>query len=166
MNLLKRLVVALVVAFSLALAAGQIGLLKGSTPDDLGVRDGRLKAPANVPNSVSSQARLHPGHRMSESAAIAPLEFLPSDRDGRDTLAELKALAEAMPGATVVTSDPSYLYVQFSRTWFRLVDDAEFWVDPQAGVIQVRSAARLGETDLGANRDRIEAIRQQLAAPR
>lgn len=45
----------------------------------------------------------------------------------------------------------------------KYVDDVEFWFDPSAGVIQVRSASRLGESDLGANRSRIEAIRVRLA---
>jgi uncharacterized protein (DUF1499 family) len=46
----------------------------------------------------------------------------------------------------------------------RFVDDAEFWFDPVAGVIQVRSASRVGRGDLGVNRARIESIRARLAA--
>jgi uncharacterized protein (DUF1499 family) len=45
------------------------------------------------------------------------------------------------------------------------VDDAEFWLDPAAGVIQVRSASRLGSKDFGVNRKRIEAIRSRYANP-
>jgi uncharacterized protein (DUF1499 family) len=41
----------------------------------------------------------------------------------------------------------------------------EFWLDPAAGVVQVRSASRLGYGDWGANRKRVEALRQRLAAP-
>jgi uncharacterized protein (DUF1499 family) len=40
----------------------------------------------------------------------------------------------------------------------KYVDDAEFWFDPAAGVIQVRSASSLGSSDLGVNRERIEFI--------
>jgi uncharacterized protein (DUF1499 family) len=47
----------------------------------------------------------------------------------------------------------------------RFVDDVEFWVDPAAGVVQVRSASRVGRKDLGVNRARIEAIRERLARP-
>jgi len=46
----------------------------------------------------------------------------------------------------------------------RYVDDTEFWFDPGAGVVQVRSASRVGSSDLGVNRARIEAIRARLAA--
>jgi len=39
------------------------------------------------------------------------------------------------------------------------VDDVEFWLDPVGGVIHVRSASRVGQSDFGANRARIEALR-------
>ena len=44
------------------------------------------------------------------------------------------------------------------------VDDVEFYVDPEAKIIQVRSASRLGESDLGVNRQRIEDIRTKFNA--
>ena len=43
------------------------------------------------------------------------------------------------------------------------VDDTEFYLDENAGVIQVRSASRLGSSDFGVNRERIESIRAKLA---
>jgi uncharacterized protein (DUF1499 family) len=46
----------------------------------------------------------------------------------------------------------------------RYTDDVEFWFDPAAQVVQVRSASRLGYSDRGANRARIEALRARLAA--
>ena len=71
-----------------------------------------------------------------------------------------------MPGAKVVESRDDYLYVQFSTRLMKFVDDAEFWFDPAAGVVQVRSASRLGRKDFGVNRERIESIRQALADQR
>jgi uncharacterized protein (DUF1499 family) len=71
-----------------------------------------------------------------------------------------------MPGATLVTDRPDYLYVQFETRWMKYVDDAEFWFDPQAQVVHVRSASRIGRKDFGANRDRIEGIRAALAQAR
>ncbi|MFM9915761.1 MAG: DUF1499 domain-containing protein [Rhizobacter sp.] len=166
MNLFKRLLLAIAVSFALALVAGRLDLLQGATPADLGVHNGRLKPPARVPNSVSSQAGLHPDHPMRDSARIEPLQVRFGDRDGAATLAALKTIVEAMPGARIVASDGPYLYAQFTSSWFRFVDDTEFWFDPAAGVIQVRSASRLGESDLGVNRQRVEAIREQLSAAR
>ncbi|EHR72584.1 hypothetical protein BurJ1DRAFT_3781 [Burkholderiales bacterium JOSHI_001] len=144
----------------LLLAAGQLGALQGQAPTDLGLRDGRLKAPSDTPNSVSSQADLWPRHPQQAYARIAPL----AAPDGAAAMVRLKALVEASPGATVVDSRPDYLYARFSTRWLKFVDDAEFWFDPAAGVIQVRSASRLGRKDFGVNRARVEGLRAGLAA--
>ena len=84
--------------------------------------------------------------------------------DGLATIAQLATVIEAMDGARIVERRPDYLYAQFTTQLMRFVDDVEFWFDPAAGVIQVRSASRVGHGDLGVNRARIEAIRERLAA--
>lgn len=145
----------------LAFGAGQLGFFSGQAPGDLGVRDGRLKAPSKTPNSVSSQADLWPGPG-TEYAHIAPLVLR---GDATQTMAKLKAIVASMPGARVVESRSDYLYVQFTTRWMKFVDDTEFWVDPAAGVVQVRSASRVGRKDLGVNRERVESIRARLAEP-
>jgi uncharacterized protein (DUF1499 family) len=43
------------------------------------------------------------------------------------------------------------------------VDDVEFYLNADKKIIEVRSASRLGESDLGVNRDRIETIRAKIA---
>lgn len=53
----------------------------------------------------------------------------------------------------------------FTTPLMKFVDDAEFWFDPAAQVIQVRSASRVGECDMGVNRKRIEGLRTALGAP-
>jgi uncharacterized protein (DUF1499 family) len=80
-------------------------------------------------------------------------------------MARLRGLVEATPGARVVKAEPDYLYAQYTTKWMRFVDDAEFWFDPAAQSVQVRSASRLGHGDLGVNRARIEALRQRLSSP-
>lgn len=150
--------VALVMALGL-LAVGQMGGLAGRAPDDLGVRQGRLKPPSITPNSVSSQADLYPEHPRHRSAQVAPL-----GRPGqaRATLATVAEIVAQMPGAKVVVHRPDYLYAQFTSTWLKFVDDVEFWADPQAQVVQVRSASRLGRSDFDVNRERVEVIRRAL----
>lgn len=161
MVILKWLLIVAALLLATALLVGQLGLLQGSEPANLGVRDGRLKPPSNTPNSVSSQAGLHPDHPMRAYADIAPLAL---QGDGPATLARIKAIVQAMPGARVVKSEPDYLYVQFTTRLMKYVDDAEFWFDPAAQAVQVRSASRVGRKDFGVNRARIEAIRAQLGA--
>jgi hypothetical protein len=52
--------------------------------------------------------------------------------------------------------------VQFQTPWLKFVDDTEFWYDPAAKVVQVRSASRVGRKDFGVNRARVESIRSRL----
>lgn len=155
------LIVAALVAIA-GILAGQLGLLKGKMPTDLGVHEGRLKPPSKTPNSVSSQASLYPDHPQRAYADIAPL---PLNGDAAATLARIGNIVEAMEGGEIVKREPGYLYAQFTTRIMRYVDDAEFWFDPDAGVIQVRSSSRLGSSDLGVNRKRIEFIRRKLILP-
>ncbi len=157
---LLGLLVAVVVA---ALVVGQLGLLSGRQPDDLGVRDGKLKRPSRTDNSVSSQAKAWAADATAQAADIAPLA-LPAGLDGAQTLARLKTIVEAMNGAKVVEARPDYLYAQFTTKLMKYVDDTEFWFDPAAGVVQVRSASRVGRKDFSVNRSRVEAVRARLAS--
>ena len=159
MALLRLVLMLLVVGGLGLLAAGQLGFLRGSVPGDLGVRGGRLKAPSNTENSVSSQAGLYPEHPMARYAAIAPIA---APAGGPETLRRLRAVVEGLEGAQVVESRDDYLYVQFTTRWLKFVDDVEFWFDPAAGVVQVRSASRVGRKDFGVNRARVEVIRRVL----
>ncbi|HMG59352.1 MAG TPA: DUF1499 domain-containing protein [Burkholderiales bacterium] len=156
-------VVAILVLIVLAVAAGQLGFLQGTAPTDLGVRDGKLKPPSMTENSVTSQASLYPDHPQRKYADIAPLRV---KGEGPATIAQIKAIVEGMDGAKVVKSEPGYLYAQFTSKLMKYVDDVEFWFDPAANAIQVRSASRVGRGDMGVNRKRIEAVRAALDPPR
>jgi uncharacterized protein (DUF1499 family) len=155
-----RLLMFVVALTLLVLLAAQLGLFRGHAPSDLGVHDGRLKPPSPTPNSVSSQAGLYPDHPQRDYARIEPL---PLQGDARQTLARLQAVVAALPGARIVEQKDDYLYAQFTTPLMRYVDDVEFWLDPAAQVVQVRSASRLGHGDLGLNRKRVEQIRAALA---
>jgi uncharacterized protein (DUF1499 family) len=161
MVIVKWALVVIAVVVITGLLAGQLGLLKGAPPTDLGVHDGRLKPPSITPNSVSSQASLYPDHPQRTYAEIAPL---PLKGDPDATLDHIADVIRAMDGARIVKREPGYLYAQFTTRLMKYVDDAEFWFDPAAGVIQVRSASRLGKSDLGVNRERIESIRHKLGS--
>lgn len=156
-----QVLVGVLLALATVLLAARFDAFAGSPPTDLGLREGRLKPPSSTPNSVSSQADLWPDHPQRTYARIAPL---PQLGDGVTTMARLMAVVEGMAGAKIVERRPDYLYVQFTTRLMRYVDDAEFWFDPVAGVVHVRSASRLGRSDLGVNRSRIESIRAQLTA--
>jgi uncharacterized protein (DUF1499 family) len=162
MRILKWLMLVVGALVLLGIAAGQLGLLRGKMPGDLGVKDGKLKAPSLTPNSVSSQADLWPGHPQQAYARIAPLAVT---GEPAAAMARLKAAVASSPGAVVVQAEGDYLYAQYTTPLMHYTDDVEFWFDRTAGVVQLRSASRLGEGDLGANRQRIEALRARLGAP-
>jgi uncharacterized protein (DUF1499 family) len=144
----------------LLVLAGQLGWLSGAAPENLGVRDGRLKPPSKTPNSVSSQADLHAGTSARvDYARIAPLA---AGSDPAATMQRLKEVIAATPGARIVDARPDYLYAQFATRWLKFVDDTEFWLSDRERVIHVRSSSRLGRKDFGVNRARIERIRAAL----
>jgi uncharacterized protein (DUF1499 family) len=148
----------LLVAAALLLTAGQAGLFRGKPPSLMGVQGGRLPPPYATPNNVHSQAAI-----WGSAYAHTLIEPLPAQSNGQATMARLRRLIEATPGAQVVKAGPDYLYVQYTTKWMKFVDDAEFWLDPAAGIVQVRSASRLGKSDLGVNRARIEDLRKRLS---
>jgi uncharacterized protein (DUF1499 family) len=141
------------------LIAGQAGLLRGTVPTDLGVKDGKLKRLSNTENSISSQADLWPDHPMQTYARIAPFKIT---GDGSSEMAKIAATLQAMPGTVIVQQDAGYIYAQCTTRVLKFTDDIEFYLDKTAGVIQVRSASRIGRKDLGANRARVEQIRTAL----
>ena len=136
--------------------AGQLGFLSGQAPPDLGVQAERLKAPSLTRNSVSSQAALHPDHPQLAYAQIDPL---PLRGTPQDSMALLQRALAAEPGVRIVTSTEGYHRATATTQWMGFVDDLEFWLNPTQGVIDVRSASRLGREDFGANRARLERIR-------
>ncbi len=134
-----------------------MGLFSGRRPDNLGLRDGRFAPPKRTPNCVSSQAEKgnDPQHY------IEPLRFA---RPPAHAWAALKAVLQGMERVKIITEQPGYMHAEFRTPLMGFVDDAEFCLDPKAGVIHVRSASRLGRRDFGVNRKRVEAIRSRLAA--
>ncbi len=158
MKILGFAVLFFVLIAAAVLATGQLGLLKGQTPKDLGLHDGRLKQPSLTPNSVSSQADLYPNHPQRDFARIAPLQFT---GDADKAMDRLEKTLRATDRTVVITRDTGYLYAQSSTALLKFTDDLEFWLDRPAGVIQLRSASRLGRKDFNVNRERIEKIRTQ-----
>jgi uncharacterized protein (DUF1499 family) len=153
----RLLVIILALGAALVLA-GQLGLLVGQAPTDLGVRNGHLKPPSSTPNSVSSQADLFPDHPQRAYAAIAPLTYA---GDANEAMRRLAMVVQSTPRCNLVTQRADYLYAQCSTALLHFTDDLEFWLDRSTNAIQVRSASRLGQGDLGVNRARVESIRAQ-----
>ena len=125
----------------------------GTRPTNIGVAGGKLLACPNSPNCVSSRDT-------DAEHKIAPLTYT---GDPVKAMADLKAVISSMPRTKIVTTEGNYLYAEFTSALMGYVDDVEFYLNVDKGIIEVRSASRLGESDLGVNRDRVEAIRAQFA---
>lgn len=123
----------------------------GTRPDNLGFQDGKFAACPSTPNCVSSQSP-------DSQHQIDPLTY---EGTAEQAWANLKGVVEKLPGAAIISDSGDYLYAEFTSNLMGFVDDVEFALDPEQHQIQVRSASRLGESDLGVNRKRVETIRTE-----
>jgi uncharacterized protein (DUF1499 family) len=123
-------------------------------PDNLGAVNGKLAPPKRTPNCVASQA-----DPADQEHYIAPIAF-------RGDFSSVEKAVAAMRGATLIKREGNYLYAEYRTPIMRYVDDVELLYDPQAGVVHVRSASRLGRRDFGVNRERIEQLRSIIEARR
>jgi uncharacterized protein (DUF1499 family) len=127
-------------------------LIPGKRPSDLGVKNGRLKPAPRSPNGVSSQAD-------DVAHKIAPLTYQTTREQAMDALV---TIIEATPRTHLVTRSPDYLAAEYESALLGFVDDVEFYFEPGSKQVQVRSASRVGYSDFGVNRARIEDIRRKL----
>jgi uncharacterized protein (DUF1499 family) len=130
----------------------QAGWFAGKSPAGLGVHDGRLKPCPETPNCVNS--------RDTGKAAIAPIAYRGSPEAAWQRLTKIVA---GLSGSRIVSQSDRYLRVEATSRIFGFVDDVEFLLDADASVIHLRSASRLGYSDLGVNRKRIEQVRARFA---
>jgi apolipoprotein D and lipocalin family protein len=104
----------------------------------------------STPNCVSSIDR-------DRKHFIQPLRFAGSVKDAQSRL--LNILSE-LKRARIVTIENDFIEAEFTSFVFRFVDDVEFYFDDRHKVIHVKSASRVGYSDLGVNRRRVEKIRK------
>jgi uncharacterized protein (DUF1499 family) len=91
---------------------------------------------------------------------VKPLVIPESEQDA--AIEFMKDLMVKEFGAKVLYENSKYLHVTVQTRLMRYVDDVEFIWDEDRKVMQVRSCSRLGYSDMGANRARVERIREML----
>lgn len=124
----------------------------GQEPDDLGVNDGQLAPCPTRPNCVSSDAADAEHHVAAYVLNAAP----------EPSWATVREIVAAYPRTTIVTVDDTYLHAECRSRLFGFVDDLELHLRPDDAIIAIRSASRVGYSDLGANRTRVDEIRALL----
>ncbi|MGH8311877.1 MAG: DUF1499 domain-containing protein [Gammaproteobacteria bacterium] len=126
-----------------------------------GVREGQL-APCPSNRDCVSSSDTDP------ALYIAPLTYTSTRAQAS---ADLLQAINAVGQARIVSNHRNYLRVEYpisnpaeraSEYYYQpenAVDDVEFYLVPKRGIIEMRSIARLGLFDVGANRARLEQIR-------
>ena len=133
----------------IAVLPGLKGAFEGTQPDNIGVTDGHLAACPASPNCVVSQ-------EADEDHAIAPIIYSVDRETARASILDILSV---VPRTEVVAQTDDYILAKSESRLMGFVDDTEFYFPKNEKVVQVRAAARMGESDLGVNRRRIEQIR-------
>ncbi len=132
-----------------AVLPGLKGAFAGERPTNIGVKGGSLVGCPATPNCVVSQGG-------DEEHAIAPIAYASDRATARQSLIDILGV---VPRTKIVEQSDDYILAQSESRLMGFVDDTEFYFPKDEKVIHARAAARLGESDLGVNRRRIEQIR-------
>lgn len=148
---MKKLMITLLVLFILILVGTfSMGIYSHKAPE-LGLHDGKLSPCSDKPNCVCSEY----------NTANAQNRIQPLSTVGMENHIAWVSLMNAVKGSggSIRQHSDTYLHVTFTSTLFRFVDDFEARLDADNGTIHIRSASRVGHSDLGMNRKRVEKIR-------
>jgi len=108
----------------------------------------------DTPNCVSTQAK-----PADEEHYLAPI---PITGDPDAALAKAIEVLTEMPRTKLVEQQGDYARLEARSLIFRFVDDIELYLDRENGVLHARSAARVGRSDLGVNRKRMNEFVAEL----
>jgi len=153
-----------------SLANASVFNFRGERPANVGLRGGDRyldNCPASTSNCISSMANVNDSHY------VPGWSYVGSGKDISQARDDLMQVLDNFPGTETVTvvSDRKtksevgsghYIYAEFQSKFWGFVDDVEFFFQPDGKTVEYRSASRLGENDLDANRKRIRAIRVAL----
>ena len=118
-------------------------------PKRVGIIDGKFHPCPSSPNCVSTQST-------DEKHKMEPLKF-------EGSLEEVKSkiinIIKSLKRSKIITDAENYLHIEFRTAVWRFVDDVEFYFDDTEKNIHFRSAARLGYSDMGVNKKRMENIK-------
>jgi len=115
-----------------------------------GLKDGQLTLCSEKPNCVNSE------YPDDQEHYIAPIVI------GSDDWSNLQiTLRQAVrqDGGKVKNTTALYMATEYQSQWFGFVDDLELRFEPEQKLLHIRSASRVGYSDLGKNRERVERLR-------
>ncbi len=109
---------------------------------------GKFHSCPQKPNCVSSEDK--------GEYAIDPLIYHGDPKKAFDRLVQMIEKEDLWK---ILKIDNYYVHVEVTTPWLRFKDDLEFYLDLEKSVIQVKSASRVGYSDFGTNRSRVENFR-------
>jgi uncharacterized protein (DUF1499 family) len=148
----KFLLITALLALLFVLYLAVQGYISRSGQGSAGLLDGRLSPCPDKPNCVCSEYPADSSHyidpfdigELSVTEAMQAMQRVITDLGGR-----------------IETGQDDYLAAVFTSALFGFTDDVEVRIEPAEKVIHIRSASRVGTSDLGANRKRVETVRQR-----
>lgn len=116
----------------------------------LGLNNGTLQGCGEKPNCVSCFAKDNEKQIDPITITHPKIEFI----------TKLKKIISDQPSAKIISETENYLHIEFKSQLFGFIDDVEFHFPEDK--LFMRSASRVGYSDMGQNRKRLEMIREKL----
>ena len=118
--------------------------------NQIGITDGKLAPCPKSPNCVSTQVS-------DKKHIIKPLKYSSTLKEAKLKILDI---IESLKRTKIINETENYIHAEFRTRTFKFVDDVEFYFDDTEKIIHFRSASRVGWSDMGVNRKRMEKIRK------
>ena len=118
--------------------------------NQIGITDGKLAPCPKSPNCVSTQVS-------DKKHIIKPLKYSSTLKEAK---LRILGIIESLKRTRIINETETYIHAEFRTRTFKFVDDVEFYFDDTEKIIHFRSASRVGWSDMGVNRKRMENIRK------
>jgi uncharacterized protein (DUF1499 family) len=129
----------------------------GKRPSNLGITDSQLAPCPSTPNCVSSDAKSRDTE--NNTHYIAPFQL---DETQTETWQIARESVLELPRTQIINETSDYLHAECTSAILGFVDDLELHHRANENIIAIRSASRLGSSDFGVNRKRIESLKNRL----
>lgn len=153
---MKKMLIGFVILLSVVITAVLtiqfFGILEGRPPETLGLKNNGLLECPKKQNCVYTNSNFL-------EFRISPLPF---NSTANESIKKIRDVILDIKGAKLITENPDYIHVEFKSSILGFVDDLEIYCDPSKQQCLVRSASRMGYSDFGVNRTRVEKIRELL----
>ena len=122
-----------------------------TTKKNTGIVQGEFYPCPTSPNCVSSMAPENDSH------FIKPIIYEKITRKIANK--KIVEILNNLKNTKIIESNDKYIHVEIRSSFFKFVDDIEFYFPTNKNIIHIRSLSRTGHSDFGVNRKRMEKIR-------